>query len=103
MYFQSAEAPVTELILGNLTHHLKHLDPNLTYIGPEITFAYSFSTYVDIHADRPLKDALNRMMRMVLAGVEVKNRPHLPDAANQNPRRRIAIVTGRWVPSSSVY
>ena len=100
MYFQSAEAPVTELILDNLTRHLRHIDPKLAYIGPEVTFAYSFSTYVDTEADRPLKEKLNKMMRDMLSAVTVSNKPH---ATHGEGRKRIAIITGRWIPTSSVY
>ena len=101
MYFQSAEAPVTELILENLTRHLKHVDPNFTFVGPEVTYAFSFSTYVDIDADRPLKETLNAMMKKALAGVAVTNRPH--EEVKGGGRKRIAIASGRWIPTSSVY
>lgn len=103
MYFQSVEASVTELILDNLTRHLRHVDPNLSYIGPEITYAYSFSTYIDIEADRPLKEALNRLMRTVLSGVKVTNHSADRIGDGERPRRRIAIISGRWLPTSSVY
>lgn len=104
LYFQTAEAPLTELILENLARHLRHIDPNLSYIGPEITYAYSFSTYIDIEADRPLKEALNKLMRVVLAGTHVANHTYEgADAAEGSRRRRIAVITGRWAPTSSVY
>jgi predicted O-linked N-acetylglucosamine transferase (SPINDLY family) len=104
MYFQSAEAPVTELILDNLTRHVRHLDPNLSYIGPEITYAFSFSTYIDIEADRPLKEGLNKLIRAVLSGVKVTNRSaERTKIIGPTRRRRIAVITGRWVPTSSVY
>jgi len=100
MYFQSAEAPVTELILDNLTRHLRHIDAKLAYIGPEITYAYSFSTYIDTEADRALKQTLNRMMHERLAAVKVVNTPAGGEA---NKRKRIAVISARWIPTSSVY
>jgi hypothetical protein len=93
-YFQSVEGPVTGLILDNLTRHMNNIDPRYSYVGPDVTFAYSFSTYVDIEADRPQKQAINRLIRSQLRGVVIRNRP--------DPLH-VAVITGRWTPTSSVY
>lgn len=94
MYFQAVEGPVTALELENLRRHLDTIDPNYGYIGPEVTFAYSYSTYIDPLIDRRQKEAINRMMREKMSVARITNRP--------DPRR-IAVISGRWVPTSSVY
>ena len=82
-------------VLENLREHFE-FDPGDVDLGSLAFDAYFASTYVDGRCDRRVKPVLNRSVRRAVAsrGITVENRP--------DPKK-IAVVSGNWSPSHSVY
>ena len=84
----------TKVMWDNARRHLEQADSRAVYVGPLTGHEYFFLSYIDFVHEARLKQVYHRLVKPVMAGIKVVNRP--------NPRS-IAIVTGRWTRTSAVY
>lgn len=79
----------------NARRHYAKVDPRLMIVGKQHTAnLYFFCTNVVPEADRQLKSQLNARVGQEVGGIAVENVP---------VRNRVAVLTSKWFPSSSVY
>lgn len=93
-YVFSTYSRTSSLVDANARAYVQNVPEQLEYIvglSLEPMFA---SSYIDEIHDRGLKERFNQSIQRKLSGVRIKNRP--------DPRK-IAILSQRWVPTSSVY
>lgn len=94
VYFFSTYSRSIRLIHENALRHVRTVPGNLKYISGLSLEAAFAASYIDEINDRPLKERLNRNIQEQLASIKIVNQPN---------RRKIAIVSQCWVPTSSVY
>ena len=93
-YFRSAEGFLTKTVYENMRYHLGYINEKYAYIGIPTSSAYFLATYIDSDGDGHYKRKVNKLLRTVLENVTVRNRPE---------KKKIAVITARWTPTSAVY
>lgn len=94
VYFFSAYGKIQRYIDNNIKNHVRNCPFELQYI-PGISLEPMFaSSYVDEINDRGVKERLNASVQVQLAGCKIENNPH-PTS--------IAVISQRWIATSSVY
>ncbi|MGB2824150.1 MAG: hypothetical protein WBF17_24465, partial [Phycisphaerae bacterium] len=92
-YYHSAIPPRTRVIYENVRRHQQHLDDRFVIHRNTGTSPTCLATYVDPQTERPVKERINQLIREKFDGLVIRNRPK---------RNRIAVMTDRWYPRSSV-
>ncbi|GAH00282.1 unnamed protein product, partial [marine sediment metagenome] len=93
-FFHAATSSRTQAVHEHLRRHLQYIDDQYnaeSYFATEPIF---FSTYIDAEVEKPIKEQINSAITHRLTNVQVRNRP--------DPHR-IAVLTHRWFPGTSVY
>jgi len=93
-YYHSAIPPRTRILWENVREHQRHLDDRFVIDRNTGTTPTCLATYVDPETERPLKERMNELIRGKFEGLVIRNDPR---------RSRIAVMTDRWHPRSSVY
>jgi hypothetical protein len=84
-----------ERTLQNLREHLQFFDRRMKAVNGYVHHTYFGSTYVDCDGDQTIKRYINACFRnWGPAHFPIENRPD---------RRRVAVITAKWVPNHPVY
>ncbi len=93
-YYHSAIPPRTRVLWENVRDHQRRLDDRFVIDRNTGTAPTYLATYVDPQTERPVKEKMNELIRRKFEGLVIRNNPK---------RSRIAVMTDRWYPRSSVY
>ena len=93
-YYHAAIPPRTRVLWENVREHQRHLDERFVIDRNTGTAPTCLATYVDPRTERPVKEKMNELIRRKFQGLVIRNDPK---------RNRIAVMTDRWHPRSSVY
>ena len=93
-YFHATTSSRTQTVYENLRHHLGCMDNRLKLDHYIATNSMFYCTYIAPNMERAVKETMNAAIGQKLTDVTIRNEP--------NPRS-IAILTDRWIPTSSVY
>ncbi len=84
----------SETTFNNIVEHLQNVDDNLKLATTMFHEAYFCCTYLGIHNDKKIKNKINNILKPALQDIQINNTPN---------KKKVAIVTGKWVPTTAVY
>lgn len=85
---------VTQLTYDNFISHLNNLDERIAALPYQLHPAYQISSYYGQNLDRKIKRKLNELIKNLYKDVKISN---IPD------RKKIAVITKRWAPLTSIH
>jgi hypothetical protein len=89
---------VTRTNYENMRRHMDYMDAIGNNLGTipslYISEPYFRATYADPDADTKIKGKMNEIIQNNFKGVRINNQPD---------RKKIAVISGRWFPTSAVY
>ena len=79
---------------NNISEHIKEMDERLTLMTHILEIPYFVSSYYDQQNCKKMKNKINKLLQDCCKDIDINNNP---------VKNKIAVITGRWFPKSSIY